>query len=90
MHCSWTVSIVYGQYPDEIVTNLVYTDEELNEISEISTAISNYENEAIVLFVTGEMDIEKDWDSYVQQIKDLGLDKWLSVAQQAYTRMNSK
>jgi len=80
----------YGQYPDEIVTNLVYTDEELNEISEISTAITNYENEARVLFVTGEMDIEKDWDSYVQQIKDLGLDKWLSVAQQAYTRMNSK
>lgn len=80
----------YGQYPDEIVTNLVYTDEELNEISEISTTITNYENEARVLFVTGEMDIEKDWDSYVQQIKDLGLDKWLSVAQQAYTRMNSK
>lgn len=80
----------YGQYPKEIVTKLVYTEEELAEINEISTAITNYANEARVLFVTGELDIEKDWDSYVEQLYKLGLEKWLNVAQQAYTRMNQQ
>lgn len=91
MHCSWKVFIAdMVQYPKEIVTKLVYTEEELAEINEISTAITNYANEARVLFVTGELDIEKDWDSYVEQLYKLGLEKWLNVAQQAYTRMNQQ
>lgn len=77
----------YGQYPEEIVTNLIYTEEELERINEISTTITSYANEARVLFVTGELDIEKDWDNYLSQLKSMGLEEWLEVAQQAYTRM---
>lgn len=80
----------YGQYPAEIVTKLVYTAEELEEIGELSTVITEYANQARVLFVTGDMDIDRDWDTYLKTLNDMGLEYWLEVAQTAYDRMNAK
>lgn len=78
----------YGQYPDEIVTRISYTTEEMDEIGEISTIIRDYANEARVLFVTGDLDLDKDWDNYINTIQSMGLERWLEVAQQAYDRMH--
>lgn len=77
----------YGQYPEDIVTRLTYTDEEMEEINELSTIITEYANEARVLFATGAKSLDTDWDSYVQELDKMGLDHWLQIAQNAYDRM---
>lgn len=77
----------YGQYPDEIVTRLTYTDEEMDQINELSTIITEYANEARVLFATGAKSLDTDWDSYVEELNKMGLDRWLEIAQTAYDRM---
>ncbi len=80
----------YGQYPSEIVTTLAYTAEEMEEVNEISTIIKTYTDEARVLFVTGDMNLDKDWDSYIKTVGSMGLEKWLQVAQKVYDRMHGK
>lgn len=77
----------YGKYPDEIVTRLTYTDKEMEDINELSTIITEYANEARVLFATGAKNLDTDWDSYVEELDKMGLAHWLEVAQAAYDRM---
>lgn len=77
----------YGAYPDEIVTRLTYTDEEMDKISELSTIITEYANEARVLFATGARSLDSEWDSYVEELERMGLSRWLETAQAAYDRM---
>jgi len=76
-----------GAIPRETVTRLIYTEEENLAIAEIASSINSYIRECLALFCTGGMDIEKDWDTYVKTLKDIGLDLYLETAQAAYDRM---
>ncbi|MDW7659279.1 MAG: ABC transporter substrate-binding protein, partial [Bacillota bacterium] len=64
-----------------------FTDEEETAINELRTTINSYINETIALFSTGAMDIEADWDAYVQSLNDMGLEQYLTTSQAAYDRM---
>lgn len=79
----------YGMYPKEIMTNVIYTDQELNEINEIMTTIHTYVDETRVRFVTGSLDLDKDWEDYIKTLNDMGLERYIEVVQTAYTRMKS-
>lgn len=76
-----------GLIPKETVTRLIYTEEENLTIAEISSSIGSYIGESLALFCTGGLDIEKDWDTYVKTLKEIGLDLYLETAQAAYDRM---
>ena len=67
-----------------------YTQEELDAIMEIRTTITSYHRECLALFITGEMNIDRDWNGYLQNLQRMGLDRYLSIAQTAYTRMMSR
>ncbi|NLD88604.1 MAG: extracellular solute-binding protein [Clostridiales bacterium] len=73
--------------PDETVTIMVYTAEEDALITEIGTPILEYERECRAAFVTGTMDIEKDWDSYIDTLYSMGLEDYIATVQQCYDRM---
>jgi len=36
-------------------------------------------------FITGELDLEKGWDSYVKDIQQYGRDEYIRIYQEAYT-----
>lgn len=76
-----------GTTPDETVTIMIYTAEEDAVITEIGTPILEYERECRAAFVTGAMDIEKDWDSYVDTLYSMGLEDYIATVQQCYDRM---
>ena len=38
-------------------------------------------------FVTGSMDIDGQWDGYLEELDKIGLQEYLSVVQTAYDRM---
>jgi putative aldouronate transport system substrate-binding protein len=77
-----------GNTPKEVATTLIYTKEEALAIAEIKASIATYVEESIALFATGSMDIEKNWDKYVANLKSIGLETYLKTAQAAYERMN--
>lgn len=72
--------------PAEYCANLIYTEDENDLIAEPLATINSYVDESLAQFVTGEMDIDTDWDTYVNELKNNDLDKVVEVMQTAYDR----
>ena len=75
-----------GKDVDEKVVHIAYTRQEEDAIREIRTSINTYRDEALALFITGAMDIDRDWNTYLQTLDRIGLQRYLQAAQAAYTR----
>ena len=72
---------------------LSFTQEETDQISMLSTDMATVIDEAFVKFITGEgrdIDNDEDWNAYVKQVTDLGLDDLTKVYQAAYDRFYGK
>jgi putative aldouronate transport system substrate-binding protein len=55
-----------------------------DEMSMLQTNIRDYIEQNALQFVTGNKDLDKDWDSYVQGLKNLKLDRYIEILQTAY------
>lgn len=73
--------------PDEAVTTIIYTEEENEAVADIKTTIETYVKESMARFATGDMDVDKDWDSYVKELDNMGLADYIQISQTAYDRM---
>lgn len=71
---------------DMILPPLYMSAEETEKITEIEADISDYVKESFALFVVGEMDLDADWDEYLQTLDAYGLPTLLEVKQAAYDR----
>ncbi len=65
------------------------TAEQTEEISELRTDIDKYVSEKFAAWVTGEGDIDSEWDAYLKQLDGLELQRFLEIYQAAYERMLS-
>jgi putative aldouronate transport system substrate-binding protein len=36
--------------------------------------------------ISGEVDIDAEWDTYVKNMKDYGVDRYIEIVQNAYDR----
>lgn len=59
------------------------------EYEDLQTTITEAVDKAFVAFVTGQKDIEKDWDKYVKELDDYGLKRLLKLAQERYDKYNN-
>ncbi|HJA93117.1 MAG TPA: extracellular solute-binding protein [Candidatus Eisenbergiella merdipullorum] len=69
---------------------LFYTEEETSERTILVTDIRNYLETAKAQFITGEMDIDTSWDSYIEKLNEMGLERLLEIDQAAYDRYMSE
>lgn len=76
----------YGHGPAEYLTSLIYTEAENELIAEPDATIASYRKQAMAQFVTGALDLDKDWDSYLQELQNDGLEDVLAVMQAAFDR----
>ena len=63
---------------------MAYSEDDARKISDYSVSIGQYVNQATVQFITGDLDVEKDWQSYVDKINGMDLEGYISVQQKAY------
>jgi len=84
-----SVPLRYNNYPEELVNKFIYTQEELDEISEIQASINSYVEEMRTRYILGDANIETEWDSYLATLDSMGLELYLKISQQCYDRMNS-
>ena len=61
-----------------------YSTEDNNTLAMNQANIKNITDSQWSKWMTGEGDIDKDWDSYVQSVKTAGLDQNLEIRQKAY------
>ena len=65
---------------------LSYTAEEASERATLKTDLETYLNQAKAQFITGEVDVEAGWDSFVNTVNGMGLERLLQIEQAAYDR----
>ena len=66
--------------------NLTYTAEESEEMGNLSPDMTNFIATCRTSFITGTMDIDKEWDSFISTLEGMGLEKMLEFNQAAYSR----
>ena len=72
-------------YPTVMPTN-TYTQDEQDLLDLSQSDVKAYYGEMRAKFVTGEADIETEWDSYVDTMYGLGLQDWIDAMQSYYDR----
>lgn len=70
------------------VKKFVYDIDGIADINEINTNIESYVKEMTTLFVIGEKNADKEWDSYLKELDNMGANQLLDETQKAYDRAN--
>lgn len=75
----------YGR--KEVVSYMPLTLEETESVSDIKATLGTYVIEMTSAFLTGNKDIDADWDAYIAELDKIGYKKILEVYQAAYDRL---
>jgi len=65
---------------------LKFTAEESETINFINADLGKFCDQYFTGFITGEFDIEKDWDKYVKECESMELEELTAIYQTAYNR----
>lgn len=76
----------YDKHPEKVLPLIHYTVDEAYTIQQAITNIPDYVNQSMARFITGDLSIDRDWNSYLANLENMGLSTWLKIAQQAYDR----
>jgi putative aldouronate transport system substrate-binding protein len=80
--------LIWNQTDDSynMPSAITLTEEESNKNSTIMADDDTYMQEMASKFVTGEASIESEWDAYIKQLKEMGIEDAISIQQAAYDR----
>ncbi|MBP3362132.1 MAG: extracellular solute-binding protein [Clostridia bacterium] len=71
---------------DRMILNL----DDMREFGDIYNSISTYVKETVSLFISGEKNLDKDWEEFQQSLKNLGIERYLELAQKGSDEFLSK
>lgn len=74
------------KYAAESFPALSWTEEELSEKATLQTTINTYYYEYMAQVITGQLDLEQSWDTYVKNMEEMGADRLNEIDRAAYTR----
>ena len=82
---------MYLPYADTTdVKKFVYNAEDLDSANEIITNLEAYVKEMTTSFIVGSKDVDKEWDTYLKQLENMGASQLIEYTQAAYDRVNEK
>ena len=67
-----------------VIPQLNYEKEVAEERNVIVADLNAYVRQSMASFITGELDIEKDWDDFVKNCQNMRVDDALEMTQAAY------
>ena len=71
-----------GHQPQEIVPSALFIDEaDLMDYGLIQTNIKKYIEESVFQFISGNKNLDKDWEAYVNGFQRLEADRYVSITQ---------
>ncbi len=62
-----------------LVPPLGFDVEESKELIDIEQVLNTYFDQTFAEFVTGKLDIDEHWDSYLAELDNIGLPKYLEL-----------
>lgn len=69
---------------ESVMPDLYMSQEDASEMSLIKTNVMDTQKELMVQFITGEKDIDAEWDNYLEDLNNVGLERYLELLQKAY------
>jgi putative aldouronate transport system substrate-binding protein len=83
----YEATLIYeGKEPEELfpIWSVWIDSREAEEASFLQTSLKNYIEENALQFITGNKNLNEDWDSYVQGLADMQVDRYVAIMQKAY------
>ena len=78
-------------YQDDYINDIIYPSYQLpaeNElIASYATDIVSYVKETFAQWVTGERDVDADWNNYLAHLETLGVKEYVAAYQAYYDRV---
>lgn len=74
----------YKPDPKKMIPSLRFTNEQTDEIANISKTIDDYRKESTARMIIGDLDIDKKWDEYLKNMDNMKLPRYLQIYQQAF------
>ena len=69
---------------ETLVPNLVFEGSDAQIISEATLQIGGYVNQALVQFITGDLNIETQWDEYLTTLEKMNVQQYIDTYQKYY------
>ncbi|WP_099204535.1 extracellular solute-binding protein [Scatolibacter rhodanostii] len=83
----------YMEYADKFTSgewerwpNAFMTSEENEELSILQNDIMTYSKNKLAEWISGEADVNAEWDSYLAELDKIGVSRWVELKQQIYDR----
>lgn len=74
----------YKADEDTLIPTLFFTEEQASELAELEKTVTDYVKEMTARFVTGDADIDKEWDTYLKTLESMNLKRFIEINQTAY------
>jgi ABC-type sugar transport system, periplasmic component len=58
----------------------------MTEMADLRRTLHSYIGESVDRFIIGDLDLDKDWDGYLKQLKTIGADRYLQILSSAYNK----
>ncbi len=72
-----------GYEPEQTLPPVVFTDDIAPRVSELEVEIRRFAEEQRTLFITGQRDLS-EWDDYLKELDNLGLEEMVRLYNEAY------
>jgi putative aldouronate transport system substrate-binding protein len=74
----------YAPQPKNLIPPLFYSEADASSMARMQSDINTYVDECIAAFVVGRMNIDTQWQSFQNELKNLGIDRYLEIIQRTY------
>ena len=79
---NYEASKAYESYFPKETMPVIWADQAVaEEHAQLMVMIRDYVNQAMTRFITGDMDLDTEWDSYVKALDDMNLAKYVQYYQ---------
>lgn len=68
----------------QLVPPLLFTEEQSSELADLEVTIQDYVRQMNARFITGDADLDNEWDAFIQTLDDMGLSRFIEIHQEAY------
>ena len=72
--------------PEYVTPPFFFTVEEANEYTELYDLITDYVKEMSARFITGDADLNTEWEAYVEELNNMGVERYIEIMQTAFER----
>ena len=74
--------------PEQVYDYAPLTTEETENVADILSAMNTYVKEKTSAFLVSQENIDKEWDNYLKELENIGIDEYLKILQEAYDRVH--